>query len=88
MIEELLKSKQISTKEFKLYQLFTSSLGAEVFKEMKEELFWEEPPEDMMTAAVLGFYDGRRSVLRGIKVIIDKVETIITNQQLESSVNE
>lgn len=80
MIENLLDSQQISPKEFKLYKLFSSELGSEVFKELQDELFWEEPEETLMTAGVFGFYDGRRSVLRGIKSTISKVDTLIKKQ--------
>jgi len=83
MIEKLLDAKLITPKEFKLYRLFRSELGIEVFNELKEEIFWEEPDETLMTEGVLGFYDGRRSVLRGIKSVIEKVETIIKKQHLE-----
>ncbi len=76
-------AKLITPKEFKVYRLFSSEIGQEVFKEMKEELFWEEPDESMMTDQVLGFYDGRRSILRGIKATMDKVEAIIQKQHLE-----
>lgn len=83
MIQELMEAKLITPKEFKIYRLFGSELGQEVFKEMKEELFWEEPDETMMTDQVLGFYDGRRSILRGIKSILEKVEAMIQKQQSE-----
>lgn len=88
MIDTLLEAKLISPKEFKLYQLFTSDLGRQVFTELKEELFWEEPTEEVMTEGVLGFYDGRRSVLRGIKTAIEKVEHMIHKQNLEAQSND
>lgn len=81
MIDELLAAKKISPQEFKVFKLFTSDLGREVFAEMKEEIFWEEPHEEVMNATVLGLYEGRRSFLRSIKTRIDKVQAII-NQQL------
>ena len=81
MIDELLKAKKISDSEFKLYKLFSSELGVECFKRLMEEMFWEEPAEEQMRVGVLGFYEGRRSVLRGIKSTVDKVQSIV-NQQL------
>jgi hypothetical protein len=84
MIEALMDAKLISPKEFKIYQLFTSDLGRECFTTMTEELFWEEPDESMMTEGVLGFYDGRRSVLRGIKSTIEKVQHLIHKQNTAS----
>lgn len=86
MIQELLDAKLITQKEFKLYKLFTSKLGAEVFKEMQQEMFWEEPEEPLMTEGVLGFYDGRRSVLRSIKMCLEKVQAAI-NKQLTPEAN-
>jgi len=80
MIEQLLDSKQISPKEFKLYKLFG--------KDMMDELFWEEPDENLLTEGVLAFYEGRRSVLRGIKSVIGKVEMIIQKQRLEADNND
>lgn len=73
-------AKIITPKELKLYKLFNTKLGAEVFKEMQQEMFWEEPEEPLMTEGVLGFYDGRRSVLRSIKACIEKVQAAITKQ--------
>lgn len=84
-IKTLFESKLITTKEYKVYELFTSDLGRECFRTMMDELFWEEPDESMMTSGVLGFYDGRRSVLRGIKSTIEKVEHMIHKQNLEGS---
>ncbi len=84
MIESLMEAKLISPQEFKVYQLFTSDLGRECINTMKDELFWEEPLEERLTAGVLGFYEGRRSVLRGIKSVIDKVENLIAKQNLET----
>lgn len=88
MIENLLEAKLISPKEFKIYRLFGGELGQECLKEMMEELFWEEPEEPMMTEGVLGFYEGRRSVLRGIKSVLGKVEMQIHKQQLETANND
>ena len=83
MIDQLLEAKLITQKEFKIYCLFTSDLGRECFSQMKDEVFWEEPEERLMTEGVMGFYDGRRSILRGIKSVVDKVEGIIHKQNLE-----
>jgi hypothetical protein len=78
--EELLDARKISPEEFKLYKLFSSELGSECLRTMMNEMFWEEPGETLMTEGVLAFYDGRRSVLRGIKSTIEKVQSIITQQ--------
>ena len=83
MIELPLDSKEISPKEFKLYKLFASELGREVFKQMCDEHFWEEPEESLMTEGVMGLYEGRRSLLRGIKMTLEKVEHYIRKQNLE-----
>lgn len=80
MIEQLLDAKLISPQEFKIYRLFTSELGGECFRTMMDELFWEEPSEDFFTEAHFAFYDGRRSILRGIKATIDKVQAILNKQ--------
>ena len=87
MIETLMEAKLVTPNELKIYQLFTSDLGRECFNQMKEELFWEETEEQSMTAGVLGFYEGRRSILRGIKSVVDKVETLIRKQN-QGSENE
>lgn len=87
MIESLLDAKKISTQEFKLYKLFTSELGVECLSTMIKEMFWEEPPETLMTEGVLAFYDGRRSVLRGIQSTIEKVQILINKQLSEEKEN-
>lgn len=84
MIETLMEAKLVTPNELKIYQLFTSDLGRECFNQMKEELFWEEPEEQSMSAGVLGFYEGRRSILRGIKSVVEKVETLIRKQNQSS----
>lgn len=86
MIEELLDAKIISPDEFKLYKLFSSEIGSECLKTMMNEMFWEEPTEELMTGEVLAFYDGRRSVLRGIKANLEKVQAAI-NKQLTPEAN-
>lgn len=83
MIEALLESKKISPQEFKLYKLFASELGMECLKTMMSEMFWEEPDEMNFTREHFAFYDGRRSVLRGIKATIDKVDEHIRKQNLK-----
>lgn len=83
MIEQLMEAKLITPKEFKIYRLFSSELGQECFKEMQEELFWEEPDEANFTETHFSFYDGRRSILRGIKTTMEKVGSIIRKQKLE-----
>jgi hypothetical protein len=87
MIEGLLDSKLITPSEFKVYKLYASELGQEVFKQMQNELFWEEPCEEFFTEAHFAFYDGRRSVLRGIKSTVEKVQNLI-NKQLSDEVKD
>ena len=70
----------ISPTERKLYDLFSSDLGRECFKEMQNELFWEEPEECEFSGVKFAFYDGRRSVLRNIKCTVEKVEHILRKQ--------
>ena len=80
MIEQLLETKKISPEEFKLYKLFSSEIGNEVLKNMKEELFWEEPTEMTFTGESFAFFDGRRSVIRAICATISKVQFEINKQ--------
>jgi len=88
MIEQLLDAKLITPSEFKVYKLFASELGHECLKEMMQELFWEEPEEHSMTAGVLGFYEGRRSVIRAIRATVEKVQKVIDNQHLKDGEHE
>ncbi|CAB4127744.1 hypothetical protein UFOVP98_17 [uncultured Caudovirales phage] len=83
MIDDLLNSNKITPSEFKLYRLFTSELGESCLKTLMEELFWEEPNENDFRGETFAFYDGRRSVIRGIVATIQKVEHIIHEQNLE-----
>lgn len=77
MIEDLMKAQKISPREYKLYSLFGTQLGHECLSEMMDEAFMEEPLEQEMTGTRFAFYDGRRSLLRSIRTVIDKVNTII-----------
>lgn len=83
MIESLMEAKLISAKQFKVYRLYGTELGQEVLKDMMDELFWEEPDEPLMTEGVLGFYEGRRSILRGVKTTLETVQELLRKQQLE-----
>ncbi len=55
---------------------------------MMNEMFWEEPQETIMTGEILAFYDGRRSVLRGIKANLEKVQAEINKQLTPEADNE
>ncbi len=82
-MDDLFPEPTITPKEYKVYHLFTSDLGRECLRTMMDELFWEEPSEEFFTEAHFAFYDGRRSVLRGFKATIDKVEAHIAKQNLK-----
>ena len=77
MVEDLLKAQKISPREYKLYSLFGTQLGYECLSIMIDEAFMEEPLEEEMTGVRFAFYDGRRSLLRAIRTIVDKVHSII-----------
>lgn len=77
MIDDLLKAQKISPKEFKIYSLFASELGHECLSIMMDEAFMEEPLESEFTGVRFAFYDGRRSMLRSIRTVVEKVNTII-----------
>lgn len=76
-LNKLVESKKISPREFKLYSLFSSELGQECLKDMIEETFMEEPLEQEFTGVRFAFYDGRRSLIRAMKVTVEKVRAII-----------
>jgi len=78
MIDDLLTTKKITPKEFKLYQLFGTALGHEVLTNLMDEAFMEEPMEEQMNGVLFAFYDGRRSLLRAIRTTLDKINYLRT----------
>lgn len=77
MIEDLLKANKITPNEYKLYCLFGTELGRECLDIMIEESFMEEPLEKEFSGVRFAFYDGRRSLLRSIKTILEKVYQLV-----------
>ena len=82
MIDELLKSKQITQEIYDLYVLFQANeLGRKCLEKMMFDTYMDEPTEKEFSEVGFAFYDGRRSVFRDIRRAILLVEKITKEQQ-------
>lgn len=72
-LDDLYKTKRISRWEYRTYLVFAGDdVGQEYLKETIDMMFMEEP--QVMSAESITFSDGRRSVWRDIKRIIESVK--------------
>lgn len=77
-LQNLITQKKISYEQAKVYQLFAcSELGVEWLREMTDATFMEEAPATNVTPHMVMFFDGRRSIMRDIKVLIKMVNHLI-----------
>lgn len=80
-LNALLATKHISKHEYDTYMLFAvSQVGQEYLKYRVESAFMEEPHQS--SGVDFAWHNGRMSVFRDIKMIIDRV-----NEELERQNN-
>ena len=78
MLEDLLKLKRISQEEYDMYALFTGNeLGNRYLKRMVDDTFMDQVPPPAMTAELLAYAEGRRSIFRDIKFTIERITTLL-----------
>lgn len=77
-VEDLLRGQLISYEEFEAYILFSNSeMGKQWFDRMTLHTFMDEPSPENCNGLVFAYMDGRRSIFRNIRSIIDKVNQLI-----------
>jgi hypothetical protein len=78
-LKDLLAKKVINQSEYDIYLVFELfDLGRNLLNNMCESVLLEEPPD--MKGVTFAWHDGRRSTWRHIKMIIMKVETLLTKE--------
>lgn len=81
MIEKIFESGKISPKEYKLYLLFhLSEGGREWLDDAIQKTFMEEPGDAEFNAVGFAWFDGRRSLIRNIIKTIEKVTSILKEE--------
>ncbi len=75
--DELLKAQKIDHFELQIYQLFNTELGHSVLTQMKENAFFESPTVEEFSKQTFAWCDGRKSVIREIILTVEKVRSII-----------
>lgn len=81
MMDKLFKEHKITPKEYKLYCLFhLSESGREFLDDMVKKTFMEEPTPDEFNTVGFAWYDGRRSIARNLIRTIEKVITILKEE--------
>lgn len=79
--DELCTKGLISPEEYKLYSLFHLHEDGRFFLDsMINKTFMEEPNDTEFNAVGFAFYDGRRSLIRNIIKTIEKVITILKDE--------
>lgn len=75
MLDDLVKIKKITIEQYQTYNLFViSETGRNWLSRMLIETFMSQAMPDMMTGEVLAHLEGRRSIIREIKMDIEHVE--------------
>jgi hypothetical protein len=78
MLDDLLKAKKITSEQYEAYMVFhMSEVGRNWFNRMLMETFMSEAPPELMLAGALAHLEGRRSIIRQIKLDIDTVEQLL-----------
>jgi hypothetical protein len=78
MIEDVLKSRKITSEQYDLYMLYqVNELGRKLLHQGMMNTFMDEVPVKDMTGEQLAFNEGRRSIFRDVYVAIDIVEHAI-----------
>lgn len=82
----LLREGKITHYEYCTYLLFAGNdVGAQYLKDSIESSFMEEPIDPKKTLFI--WHDGRRSVWRDIKSILNKIESILKGEKNGRSSN-
>lgn len=84
ILDSLLNAKKITKEEHEVYLLFNSDLGNKWFKANLIASFMDQPNPIGGRGEEYAYADGRRSVFRDIHYIINKIETLIS----ENNVND
>lgn len=78
MLDDLLSLKKISYQEHQVYTLFhLDERGRKWVQFMLIDTFMDCVPPPAFSPEIFVFTDGRRSIIRDIKTIIDKVNGLI-----------
>lgn len=82
ILDDLVTLKKISYVEAQVYRLFAvDEKGRDWFARMTHDTFMDCVPPPMMTTEILGYCDGRRSVLRDIYTTIEKIQTLLNKAE-------
>lgn len=84
MIDDLIRLKKITRREANIYELFiVNESGRKWFKDTWHETFMDCAPPNMMNGEVLAYADGRRSILRDIVLVREKIDQLLAEQNLK-----
>ena len=77
-LEDLLSAGHISQNDYETYVLFShSEMGRKWFENMIIETFMDEPSPQHCIGEAFAYTDGRRSIFRNIKNVIDGINQLI-----------
>lgn len=83
LFEDLITTKKISYEEAEIYRLFAlEGLGRSWFLRMVHDTFMDCAPPPMLTTEILAYCDGRRSIMRDVFDIINKVELLMKRESV------
>lgn len=78
MIEQLVELKKISHEEAQIYQLFSmDEVGRNYLNRMIFDTFMDQAPPPAMTSEILAYTEGRRSIFRELKLIINNIDKLL-----------
>lgn len=77
-LEELVESGLINKIEYEVYSLFElSELGRNWYQRMLSDTFMDCVPPPMFSSEIFAYTDGRRSIIRDIKMTTEKINKLL-----------
>lgn len=77
-LASLLEANLITKAEYDVFVLFSVEERGQLFvKRMVEDTFMDQAPPELFTGEMLAYSEGRRSVIRDIKLTITKINQLL-----------
>lgn len=88
-LQDLLDLKKITYIEFEIYMLFAcSEMGRSWFNASLMDSFMDQPSPNHCHGEVFAYMDGRRSIFRNIKSVMDNVENLLKETLNDSRIED
>jgi hypothetical protein len=83
--EKFIRANKVDPFEYQIFSLFNTAEGHALLMEMRDRAFFEEPGQQEFTAERFAWCDGRKSVIRELLITVEKIRTIIKEENYVGS---